>query len=92
MIIDFRLKIFKVEGKRYIICSNHEILFMLLDPLFYTLMPLVVCVHVCVCVCVCACMRVCVINGYHSSDDQSSCYCSQRSVYLKVHPQIHQDT
>ena len=29
MIIDFRLEIIKVEGKRYIICSNHEILFML---------------------------------------------------------------
>ena len=39
-------------------------------------MPLVVLVHVCVCACVC----VCVINGYHSLDDQSSCYCSQRSV------------
>ena len=33
MIIDFRLKIFEVEGKRYIICSNHEILFMLFRPL-----------------------------------------------------------
>ena len=33
MIIDFRLEIFKVEGKRYIICSNHEILFMLFRPL-----------------------------------------------------------
>ena len=34
MIIDCRLKIFKVEGKRYIICSNHEILFILFRPLF----------------------------------------------------------
>ena len=33
MIIDFRLENFKVEGKRYIICSNHEILFMLFRPL-----------------------------------------------------------
>ena len=33
MIIDFRLEIFKVEGKGYIICLNHEILFMLFRPL-----------------------------------------------------------
>ena len=33
MIIDFRLEIFKVEGKRYIICLNHEILSMLFRPL-----------------------------------------------------------
>ena len=37
-------------------------------------MPLVVCVHVRVCACVFvhACACVCVINGYHSPDDQSS--------------------
>ena len=33
MIMDFGLESFKVEGKRYIICSNHKVLFMLFRPL-----------------------------------------------------------
>ncbi len=37
LIINFRLKIFKVEGKRYIICSNREFYSCFLDPSFYTL-------------------------------------------------------
>ena len=36
----------------------------------------------CVCVHVCPYACVCVIYGSHPSDDQSSCYCSRRSVNL----------
>ena len=42
------------------------------------------CVYACMSLCMCACACMCVhdIYGCHSSDDQSSCYCSQRSVNL----------
>ena len=43
---------------------------------------IVTCVHACVCIHVCPCACVCVIYGCHPSDDQSSCYCSRRSVNL----------
>ena len=51
MIIDFRLETFKVEGKRYIICSNHEILFMLFRPLvLYLNKNLIDCMSNCDCI------------------------------------------
>ena len=46
-----------------------------------------VCVNMCACVCASVCVHacvtcVCVIYGCHSCDDQSSYYCSRRSVNL----------